>query len=120
MKRSLPRRKWKTVRYRGGRAWQDLAKATVRMKVWRSIRNPSGVWDVACGQGQAMNWGGPTVPAGGVEPGGGTSRYKAEAEILDSTEGVGAGHSTEEGQDNITWPEGRPRTLVMRTMTEAG
>lgn len=60
------------------------------------------------------------MPSGRVEPGGGKSRYKAEAEILDSTEGVGAGHSTEEGQDNITWSEGRPRTLVMRTRTEAG
>ncbi len=31
------------------------------------------------------------MPAGGVEPSGGKSRYKVEAEIPDSAEGVGAG-----------------------------
>jgi len=60
------------------------------------------------------------VPAREVERGGVESGYKVGAEILDSAEGVGAGHSTGEGQDNITWQEGRPRTLVMRAMTEAG
>jgi len=120
MKRSLPRRKCKTVRYRAGRAWQLGAKATVQMKIWRCIWNRSGVWDVACGQGQAMNWGDPPVPAREVERGGVESGYKVGAEILDSAEGVGAGHSTGEDQDNITWQEGRPRTLVMRAMTEAG
>lgn len=55
-----------------------------------------------------------------VDHGGSELEYKVRAEILSSTEGVGAGHSTVERQDNRTWQEGRPRTLVMRAMTEAG
>lgn len=95
-------------------------KATVRMKVWRCIRNRSGVWDVACGHGQGMNWGDPPVPVRGVEHGGSELAYKVHAEIAGSTEGVGAGHSTVERQDNRTWQEGRPRTLVARSVTGAG
>lgn len=67
-----------------------------------------------------MNWGGPTVPARGVVQGGGVSGYKVRTEIRDSTEGIGVGHSTVERQDNITWQEGRPHTLVMRAMTGVG
>jgi len=47
------------------------------------------------------------VPVRGVVHGGSEPGYKAEAEILGGTEGVGAGHSTEECQDNRTWQGGK-------------
>jgi hypothetical protein len=118
--RSLPRRKWNTVRYRASRARQIWAKATVRLTIWRCSRNRSGVWDVACGDGQRMNWGGPPIPDRGAIPGGSRSWHKAPAENHARIEGVGVGHSTDDGRDNTPRSEGRSPTLVRWALTETG
>lgn len=60
------------------------------------------------------------MPASGVVHSGSEPAYKVHTEIVGGTEGVGAGHNTVDHQDSITWSEGRPRTLVMRSMTGTG
>jgi len=94
MKRSLPRRKWENREgTEAGRARQIWAKATVRLKSWRGKSEPLRAYgNVACGEGQLMNWGRPSdTPT--------EERFSAEAwrgirrtpKSHASIEGVGSG-----------------------------
>jgi hypothetical protein len=67
----------KPVRDRAGRARKDVVKAVVRARVSGAARNRSGVEEMACSEGRAVNWGDPPAPVGEVESYGSLPWYKA-------------------------------------------